>query len=153
MKKFYKVLGHNMDAMYGNGMIYEMNKWYGNIHMRDVSVTKYRYHFFDNIRDCLLFGLSSEDKDYRIFEVEYGGFVDKCKLSDICLDGICYATNRIRLIRELSEDEINEYIREHICHFASDKNVCIHNHLIDLKYIEDVDDKTYRLLVPRRYDK
>ena len=51
MKKGIKALGMNMEAIKGNGMVYEMNKEY--IHDDYVKCGQSGYHYFDSIRDVM----------------------------------------------------------------------------------------------------
>ena len=70
MKKGIKALGMNMEAIKGNGMVYEMNKEY--VHDGGVECRQSGYHYFDSIKDVMtLYNLNES----RLFECELDGDV------------------------------------------------------------------------------
>ena len=98
--KGYKMLKSDMSTIYGD-MTYEIGKTYK---LEDEIIPcKNGYHFCEKLTDCLRY-YHNEDNDKRFFEVETGNNViekgDKC------------VTNEITLIRELTIDEVFDYIRE-----------------------------------------
>ena len=100
MKKGIKALGMNMEAIRGNEMIYELNKEY--VYDGDVKCRRSGYHYFDSIRDVMtLYNLNES----RLFECELNGDV-------FDYDGIVHCTNKIKLIREITKEEIKKYIED-----------------------------------------
>ena len=110
MKKGIKALGMDMEAIKGNGMVYEMNKEY--VHDGDIRCRYSGYHYFDSIRDVMY--MYCLDKS-RLFECELNG--DKFEH-----DGIVYCTNKIKLVREISKEEIKKYIEDNIDKLVNDKD-------------------------------
>ena len=98
--KGYKMLNADMTAMYGS-MTYEVGKTYEL--KEEIIPCKQGFHFCEELTDCLYY-YPNLDNDKRFFEIETGDNViekaDKC------------ATNEITLIRELSLEEVLQYIRE-----------------------------------------
>ena len=98
--KGYKMLKADMTTMYGS-MTYEVGKTYkleGKI-----IPCKQGFHFCEELTDCLHF-YDNINNDKRFFEIETGDNIVKC--NDKCV------TDKIILIRELSLDEVLQYIRE-----------------------------------------
>ena len=111
MKKGIKALGMNMEAIKGNRMIYEMNKEY--THNGHIKCGDKGYHYFDSIRDAMvLFNF----ENHRLFECELNG--DKFEH-----DGIIHCTNKIKLIREITKEEINKYIEDNLDKLVNDKDI------------------------------
>ena len=109
MVKAIKALGMDMEAIRGNGMIYEMNKEY--IHNGHIKCGNKGYHYFDSIRDAMvLFNF----ENHRLFECELNG--DKFDH-----DNIVHCTNKIKLVREISKEEIKEYIEDNLEELVNDK--------------------------------
>ena len=108
--KGYKALGKDMKAIYGNGMGYRLNKWYKMRSNISIKQCKRGYHFFNNIRD--IFELFYK-KDYDIYEVEAKG--------DIIKDDTKYVCSEIKLIRKLTEKEINKYIEDNLDILVNDE--------------------------------
>ena len=103
MMNGFKALGKNMTAIFGDGMTYVMNVEYA-IDKNDIIPNGRGYHFFDNLRDILyMFG----NIDYDIYEIEANDYIEK--IEDPKYKGK-YVTNNIKLIRKLSEEEIDKYI-------------------------------------------
>ena len=110
MKKGIKALGMDMEAINGNDMIYEMNKEY--VHDRDVICRQSGYHYFDSIRDVMtLYNLNQS----RLFECELNG-------DEFDHDGIVHCTNKIKLVREISKEEIKKYIEDTIEKLVNDED-------------------------------
>ena len=98
--KGYKMLKSDMTTLYGN-MTYEIGKTYkleGNI-----IPCKRGYHFCEELTDCLSY-YRNRDNDKRFFEIEAG--------NNILEHENKYVTDEITLIRELTIDEVFDYIRE-----------------------------------------
>ena len=106
--KNYKILPRNMKAIHGNGMTYEMNVTY-DVYGKIIPC-KNGFHYCKKIKDLFKYYMT---KDIRIFECE----VDK-EVSD---DGIKYCTNKIRLTRELSKEEIDQYFVDNLEELKKDK--------------------------------
>ena len=100
MIKGIKSLGMDMEAIRGNKMIYELNKEY--VYDGDVKCRRSGYHYFNSIRDVMtLYNLNES----RLFECELNGDV-------FDHDGIVHCTNKIKLIREITKEEIKKYIED-----------------------------------------
>ena len=107
MVKGYKALGKDMKALFGDGMVYEMNKTYI-IETDRIIPNKFGYHFFDNIRDIFLLFYG---KEYDIYEIEANDYIEK--ICNYRYNGK-YVTDNIKIIRKLSKEEINKYIKENL---------------------------------------
>ena len=110
MIKGIKALGMNMEAINGDGMVYELNKEY--IYDGDVECGNQGYHYFDSIGDAMYLYYLDES---RIFECELNG--DKFDHIDII-----HCTNKIKLVREISEEEINKYIEDNLNILVNDED-------------------------------
>ena len=113
--KGYKALSKDMKAIFGNKMKYELNIWYkmrSNVH---IIPCKQGYHFFDNIRDIfyLFYG-----HDYDIYEIEAKGNI--IKDDDIHYKGK-YVCSEIKLVKRLTQEEINKYIEDNLDILVNDK--------------------------------
>ena len=104
-----KALGINMDAIRGNGMIYELNKEY--IYDGDIKCKRCGYHYFESIRDVLCMYIINQS---RLFECILIG--DKFDHDDIV-----HCTNKIKLIREISKEEITKYIKDNLYKLVNDE--------------------------------
>ena len=98
--KGYKMLKSDMTTIYGN-MKYETGRTYK---LEDEIIPcENGYHFCEELIDCLQY-YHNNNNDKRFFEIETGDNViekgDKC------------VTDKITLIRELTIDEVFDYIRE-----------------------------------------
>ena len=110
MVKGIKALGMNMEAINGNEMIYEMNKEY--THNGDVECRQSGYHYFDSIRDVMyLYNLNES----RIFECELNG-------DEFDHDDIIHCTNKIKLVREITKEEITKYIEDNLDVLVNDED-------------------------------
>ena len=110
MIKGIKALGMNMGAIRGNGMVYEMNKEY--VHDGDLECKRSGYHYFDSIRDIMY--MYQLDKS-RLFECELNG--DKFDHDDVV-----HCTNKIKLVREISKEEIKKYIEDNLEKLVNDED-------------------------------
>ena len=132
MIKGIKALGMDMEAIKGNGMVYELNKEY--TYDGDVECGKLGYHYFDSIRDVMILYNLNES---RLFECELNG--DKFDHDDMV-----HCTNKIKLIREISKEEITKYIEDNLDELVNDEyedvrlNVTIQGYGLD-KLINDKD--------------
>ena len=110
MVKAIKALGLDMKASNGDGMVYELNKEY--IHDGDVKCRLSGYHYFDSIRNVMtLYNLNES----RLFECELNGEV-------FDHNGIVHCTNKIKLVREISKEEIKKYIEDNIDKLVNDED-------------------------------
>ena len=113
MVKGIKALGMDMEAIRGNGMIYEMNKEY--LHDGDVICKRSGYHYFDSIRDVMyMYNLNKS----RLFECELNG--DRFDHDDIV-----HCTNKIKLVREISKEEIKKYIEDNLEELVNDEDLYV----------------------------
>ena len=110
MIKGIKALGMNMEAIKGNGMVYEMNKEY--TYDGDVKCKQSGYHYFESIRDVMtLYNID----ETRLFECELNG--DKFDHN-----GIIHCTNKIKLVREITQEEIKKYIEDNLEELINDEH-------------------------------
>ena len=109
--KGYKALSKEGKAIYGNSMGYRLNKWYKMRSNIKIKPCKRGYHFFNNIRDivALFYG-----GGYDIYEIEAKG--------DIIKDDTKYVCSEIKLIRKLTEKEINKYIEDNFKELINDED-------------------------------
>ena len=98
--KGYKMLNADMTTMYGS-MTYEVGKTY-KLEGKIIPCEQ-GFHFCEELTDCLRF-YGNINTDKRFFEIEAGDNIAKCNDK--------YVTDKIILIRELSLDEVLQYIRE-----------------------------------------
>ena len=143
MIKGIKVLGMNMEAIKGNGMIYEMNKEY--THDGDVKCRHSGYHYFDSIRDVIYMYYFDET---RVFECELNGDV-------FDHDDIVHCTNKIKLIREISKEEIKKYIEDNLDVLVNDdwhvrKEVAKQGYGLD-KLVNDEDEDVRKEVAKHGY--
>ena len=110
MIKGIKALGINMEAIKGDYMMYKLNKEYtydGKVKCRHVG-----YHYFESIRDVMtLYNLNES----RLFECELNGDKFDC-------DDIVHCTNKIKLVREITKEEILKYIEDNIEELVNDED-------------------------------
>ena len=135
MKKGIKALGMNMEDINGNDMIYEMNKEY--VHDGDIRCRYSGYHYFDSIRDVMyLYNLNKS----RIFECELNGDV-------FDHDSIVHCTNKIKLIREISKEEITKYIEDNLEKLINDERWCVRREVARHGYGLDIliNDEDWRV--------
>ena len=110
MIKGIKALGMNMEASRGNNMVYELNKEY--THYGKVKCRQSGYHYFDSIRDVMcMYNLN----ETRLFECELNG-------DNFDHDGIVHCTNKIKLVREITKEEITKYIEDNLEELVNDEN-------------------------------
>ena len=126
MKKAIKALGMNMGASRGNNMVYELNKEY--THDGDVKYRQSGYHYFNSIRDVMYMYCLNRS---RIFECELNG--DKFDH-----DGIVHCTNKIKLVREISKEEIKKYIEDNLDELVNDKDYNIRCEVARQRYGLDI---------------
>ena len=121
-----------MEAIKGNGMIYEMNKEY--VHDGDVERRYSGYHYFDSIRDVMY--MYCLDKS-RLFECELNG-------DRFDHDRVVHCTNKIKLIREISKEDFKKYIEDNIDKLVNDKDWEVREEVVKYGYGLDIlinDDK------------
>ena len=104
----YKALNEDMSSKYGD-MTYELNKEYeieGKLIMCENG-----YHFCNELFNVYYYYPS----DSRVFEIDTldGEIIEK---------GDKYCTNKIKIIKEISEDEINKYIEDNLDILINDPN-------------------------------
>ena len=110
MVKGIKALGMDMEAIKGDGMVYELNKEY--TYDSDVKCKRSGYHYFNSIRDVMILYNLNES---RLFECELNG--DKFDHNDIV-----HCTNKIKLVREISKEEITKYIEDNLDKLVNDED-------------------------------
>lgn len=94
--KGYKVLDENMCAIHGDGMTYELRKWYEL--QGEIIPCRRGYHFCKNINDVNIWYQVIGTKN-RVFEVEAGGTIINCGY------GISVAS-KITLTKEIDKKEL-----------------------------------------------
>ena len=126
MKKGIKALGMDMEAIKGNYMVYEMDKEY--VHDGDVICRRSGYHYFDSIRDVMtLYNLNKS----KLFECELNG-------DEFDHDGIVHCTNKIKLVREISKEEIKKYIEDNLDNLVNDEHWVIRREVAKQGYGLDI---------------
>ena len=98
--KGYKMLKSDMTTLYSN-MTYEIGKTYKL--EEEIIPCERGYHFCKELISCLLY-YPNKNNDKRFFEIETGENV--IERDDKCI------SDEITLVRELSLDEVLQYIRE-----------------------------------------
>ena len=105
--KGYKALNQDMKAILGNEMQFELGKTYSI--NGELVPCKNGFHFCEKVEylNCCY-----DIANSRIFEVETDGIIKQC--------GNKYAAERIKLVRELSKEDINKYFEQNlqslVCH-------------------------------------
>ena len=126
MKKGIKALGMDMEAIRGNGMVYELNKEYS--HDDDVICKCIGYHYFDSIRDVMtLYNLNES----RLFECELNG-------DRFDHNSIVHCTDKIKLVREISKEEIKKYIEDNLDNLVNDEHWVIRREVARQRYGLDI---------------
>ena len=106
----YKALNKDMSTLYRN-MIYELNKEYEI--ERKLIMCENGYHFCKELINVFNY----YPLDSRVFEIDtLDGEIKKDNEFDK------YCTNKIKLVREISEDEINKYIEDNLDILINDEN-------------------------------
>ena len=104
----YKALNEDMSTLYGD-MTYELNKEYeieGELIMCENG-----YHFCTELINVFIYYPS----DSRVFEIDT---LD----GEIIKKGDKYCSSKIKLIREISKEEINKYIEDNLDILINDPN-------------------------------
>ncbi len=107
--KYYKALDMNMKAKHGNKMQYEIGKWY--VIEGAVIPCKNGFHFCDSIETI---NAHYTIRESRIFEIEADGKIVKCDDK--------YIAERIKLVKEIKKEKINDYFRQNQEKFITSKN-------------------------------
>lgn len=97
--KGYKALSMDMRAIHGNDMQYEMGRLYSI--EGDVIPCENGFHFCQVIEEINGY---YDIADSRIFEVEAYGEIVECDCK--------YAAEKIKLVRELTTEEISDYFKQ-----------------------------------------
>ena len=97
--KGYKALSMEMKAVNGNGMQYEMDKLYSI--KGELVPCLNGFHFCEFLEKLNAYYYITSS---RIFEIEAGGKIIKC-------DGK-YVAEKIKLVRELTKEEIKDYFKQ-----------------------------------------
>ena len=105
--KGYKALPHEMRAVHGNNMQYELGKDYSI--NGEVIPCRNGFHFCEKIEELNCY---YDITDSRIFEVEADGIIRQHENK--------YVAEKIKLVRELSKEEIKKYFEQNlqslVCH-------------------------------------
>ena len=105
----YKVLDENMCAVKGNKMQYKLNKEYI---LDDIICLRYRgYHFCKKIINAIYYYYNIDN--IRVFEIDT---LD----GSIHFDDDLYCSNKIKLVRELSKEELKKYFENNLDKFIND---------------------------------
>ena len=122
MKKGIKALGMDMEAIKGNYMVYEMDKEY--VHDGDVICRRSGYHYFNSIRDVMYMYNLNES---RLFECELNG-------DRFDHDRVVHCTNKIKLIREITQEEIKKYIEDNLDKLVNDEYIEVRLRIVKQGY-------------------
>jgi len=123
--KYYKALDMDMKAKHGNGMQYEIGKWY--VTEGEVIPCKNGFHFCDSIEAI---NAHYTIRESRIFEIEADGKIVKCDDK--------YIAERIKLVKEIKKEEIGDYFRQNQEKFITSKNSYIRMAVAEQGYGLDV---------------
>ena len=105
----YKALDAKMCAANGNNMQYELNKEY--IMTDNICLRTHGYHYCKDIINAVY--CYSDINNIRIFEIDtLDGTID--------VGGNLYCSNKIKLIRELSKEEVDKYFENNLDKFIND---------------------------------
>ena len=104
----YKALNEDMSSKYGD-MTYELNKEYET--ERKLIMCENGYHFCNELFNVYYYYPS----DSRVFEIDT---LD----GEIIKKGNKYCSRKIKLIREVSKEEINKYIEDNLDILINDPN-------------------------------
>ena len=126
MVKGIKALGMDMEAIKGNYMVYEMDKEY--VHDGDVICRRSGYHYFNSIRDVMYMYNLNES---RLFECELNG--DKFDHDDMV-----HCANKIKLVREISKEDINKYIEDNLEELVNDEEYEVRREVARQEYGLDI---------------
>ena len=99
--KGYKALDQEMRAILGNEMQYELGKTY-TVYGKVVPCEN-GFHFCEKIEELNCY---YNIEDSRIFEVEADGIIIKSEDK--------YVAEKIKLVRELSKEEISKYFEQNL---------------------------------------
>ena len=102
----YKALNEDMSTLYGD-ITYELNKVY--TLEGELIMCENGYHFCTKLINVFIYYPS----DSRVFEIDTldGEIIEK---------GDKYCTNKIKIIKEVSEEEINKYIEDNLYKLIND---------------------------------
>ena len=132
----YKALNKDMSSKYGD-MTYELNKEYEI--ERKLIMCENGYHFCNELFNVYYYYYPS---DSRVFEIDtLDGEIIESKNKDK------YCSSKIKLIREVSEDEINKYIEDNLDKLINDPNQNIREAVAKKGYGLDklINDESYRV--------
>ena len=129
----YKALNKDMSTLYGN-IVYELNKEYeieGKLIMCENG-----YHFCNELFNVFNYYLSNS----RVFEIDT---LD----GEIIKKGDKYCTNKIKIIKEISEDEINKYIEDNLDKFSNSENYLFRSKVAKQGYCLDklINDESWEV--------
>lgn len=111
--KGYKALDENMCAVNGDGMQYELGKEYVQNNIPKIGARG--YHFCKELIYVYKYYLSNS----RVFEIDtLNGNIGN-------YDKIIYCSNKIKLTREVSKEEIDKYFKDNLDKFINDKDECV----------------------------
>ncbi len=123
--KGYKALDMDMKAVNGNGMQYEMGKLYS---IEGKVIPCYKgFHFCKSIEAVNSY---YSIKDSRIFEVEADGEIIDCVGK--------YAAEKIMFVRELTQNEINDYFKQNQKEFIESENWHVRSAVAEQGYGLDI---------------
>ena len=101
--KGYKALNNDMCAIYGNGMQYELNKEY--TLDGELEICKNGFHFCEDLID--VYKIYNDIKNTRVFEIDtMDGKVIDNEANKKC-------SNKIKLMKELSKEEIRQILKNY----------------------------------------
>ena len=108
--KGYKALRKSMRSIYGN-IVYKLDKEYSI--EGELKMCENGYHFCKELINVFTY----YPLDSRVFEIDtLDGEIKKDNEFDK------YCTNKIKLVREISKEEINEYVKNNLDEFTYNKN-------------------------------
>ena len=123
--KGYKALGQDMRASLGNGMQFELGRIY--TVNGEVIPCENGFHFCKKIEELnCYYNIASS----RIFEVEADGVIRQ--------HGNKYVAERIKLVRELSKEDVGQYFEQNLQFFVYDEDWCVREAVAKQEYGLDI---------------
>ena len=118
----YKALSGDMCAVHGDGMKYELKKWY----KVEGEIRPYYngFHFCKELEDNYNYYDSSDERGFRLFKVAARGEVVDC------YGGAKFVAGELHLIKELTSDEIDNYFIKNANKMLNNKSWRVRRELI-----------------------
>ena len=135
----YKALSGDMCAVNGDGMKYELKKWYKV--EGEIRPCENGFHFCKKLEDTYSYYDSDDERGFRLFKVAAKGEVVDCDDDEKPVAG------ELHLIKELTPDEIDNYFIKNANRLVNDESWKIRRELVrrDLCLDKLVNDKHWNV--------